>query len=113
MNTIIRGKLGEDIAAHYLRNKGYKIIERNFKTPFGEVDIIAEKGERLAFVEVKYRTTLAYGQPYEAVNKAKLHKLRQLANYYCQKNSCAKSPCIEVISIAGAGQVRHFTDILM
>ncbi|MCI4462710.1 MAG: YraN family protein [Caldisericum sp.] len=65
------GKEGEDIGARYLQNNGFKIVERNFRTPFGEIDIIARKGKKLYFVEVKTRTSSEYGRGVEAVNKRK------------------------------------------
>jgi len=78
------GKKGEDIAAEYLRQQGYKIIERNFKNKLGEVDIIAEDKNILCFVEVKTRRTANFGSPFEAVTARKQHKLIRLAESYLQ-----------------------------
>ena len=69
----------------YLVGRGYKIIEKNYRTPFGEVDVIAEKAGRLKFIEVKTRSSKDFGLPQEAVGPAKQKKLAQLAAYYLKK----------------------------
>lgn len=105
------GQLGENIAVTYLQNKGYRIIERNFKTNFGELDIIAENKGFLIFVEVKYRTSLYFGEPYEAVNTRKLHKLRQLVDFYYVTRKPFLSPKIEILSIAKLEKEIHIKHI--
>lgn len=76
------GKEGEEIAAKYLQEDGYKIIERNFLCKRGEIDIIALKYEQIVFIEVKTRTSIKYGLPSEAVTKEKLKHLYRAAEYY-------------------------------
>lgn len=76
------GFFGERKAAKYLKKNGYKILERNFRCPAGEVDIIAEKGETVAFVEVKTRTSDAFGLPNEAVNFRRQRRYVNAARYY-------------------------------
>ncbi|HDH53078.1 MAG TPA: YraN family protein, partial [Nitrospirae bacterium] len=71
------GQKGEELAVKYLRKKGYKIIKQNYKTKIGEIDIIANDGGTLVFVEVKTRESIAYGMPFEAVNS---YKRRKIAN---------------------------------
>ncbi len=75
------GGRGEDIAAAHLEAQGWRIIERNWRCPAGELDIIAwdEDAEALVFVEVKSRSSLAFGEPLEAITWRKLAKLRELA----------------------------------
>ncbi|PZS31082.1 MAG: YraN family protein [Pseudonocardiales bacterium] len=73
------GRFGEDVAATYLSNVGLTIIERNWRCPDGELDIIARDGEVLIFVEVKTRSSVAFGDPAEAVNRVKANRLRKLA----------------------------------
>lgn len=68
------GKLAEDFAVSLLQGKGYKIIDRNFHSRFGEIDIIAEENETLIFVEVKARWSPKFGVPEEAVTPQKLLK---------------------------------------
>ncbi len=83
----IIGKEGEEKASKYLKRKGYKIIEENFKCREGEVDIIAkDKNTDLVFVEVKTRTTSKYGTPAEAVNQIKKEHIQKVARYYILKN---------------------------
>ncbi len=81
-NNIKLGKKGERRARRYLKRKGWKIVERNFKNPFGEVDIIARKGDVLAFTEVKTRLTDTFGAPSEAVTPARQRRYIQAAKFY-------------------------------
>lgn len=76
------GDLGEDYAARLLKKKGYKIIERNFRTKLGEIDIVTRVGDSLIFVEVKTRWSKKYGLPEEAVTPWKLAKIRRVAQYF-------------------------------
>lgn len=81
------GKLGEDIACEYLKNNGYKIIERNFRKPWGELDIIAKDSDgTLAFVEVKTIKTEFDLNPEENLSKSKLKKLQRTALLYTGSN---------------------------
>ncbi|MDO8529742.1 MAG: YraN family protein [bacterium] len=92
------GASGEDIVAKFLKDKGYKIIERNFKNykgrQLGEIDIIAEKNKEIIFVEVKtrelekYQTTL----PEENITFSKLHKLSKIANSYIKTKNLWNFP---------------------
>ncbi len=75
-------KKGEDLAAKYLQNHGYKIIERNFRKGYGEIDIICLKDNTLIFVEVKTRTTEAFGGVRESISGFKIRKLIQTAQFY-------------------------------
>ena len=78
------GAIGEKLAADYLKKRGYKIIQRNFRCREGEIDIIAQKGEYLVFVEVRTKRNNAFGTPEESVNLSKREKLISLANAYLQ-----------------------------
>ncbi len=80
------GELGENISAHYLANSGYAILEKNYTCKFGEIDIIAKKGTVLAFIEVKTRTSISYGYPEEAVDKYKIKKIKNTANFFIANN---------------------------
>ena len=79
------GDAGEDLAAAALKQQGYKILERNYVTPLGEVDLIARQGKMYVFIEVKTRKNERFGAPQEAVNRSKQHKLRRLADYYVKQ----------------------------
>ena len=108
------GVKGEDLAATFLKRKGYRIAERNYKTPVGEIDIIAEDRGTLVFIEVKTRTDDSFGLPFEAVNSKKREKLRKVALFYL-KNRCRKDvpSRFDVLSIrAGDGKsdIEHIVD---
>ena len=77
-----RGKKGEDLAVSYLQSLGYRILERNFKKRYGEIDIIALDKEVLVFVEVKTRWSEKFGPPEEAVTPWKLKSIIKTAKYY-------------------------------
>ena len=79
----ILGRKGEDAACNYLKKHGYKILKRNYTTPFGEADIVAQKGDVYCFVEVKARESDAFGLPTEAVNREKQRRYRMIAGYFC------------------------------
>ncbi|HLX55485.1 MAG TPA: YraN family protein [Ktedonobacteraceae bacterium] len=76
------GRKGEQMAAMVLLERGYRIIEHNFRCRYGEIDLIAEDRDDLVFVEVKTRKSIVYGLPEEAVTFAKRRKLVQVATYY-------------------------------
>ena len=79
------GEIGEDMAADLLRSKGYDILRRNYRSSFGEIDIIAERYGELCFVEVKTRQGFDYGRPCEAVGPEKKKHIRQTAKAYLEE----------------------------
>ncbi len=76
------GKEGEKIAAKLLEDKGYKIIERNYYTRFGEIDLIASKNGVLTFVEVKLKHGDDFGTPEEMIGNSKLSQIQRMAEFY-------------------------------
>ena len=76
------GRFGEDLAVRFLKDKGYRIITTNHRTPFGEIDIIAEDGDTLVFIEVKSRKSDAYGPPAASVDRRKQRKISMSALSY-------------------------------
>ena len=78
----VLGNIGEEIAVNYLRVKGYKILDRNYRTRYGEIDIILLIEDLLVFVEVKTRRNNKYGDPVESVNYNKVNKIINTANNY-------------------------------
>lgn len=82
MSRIESGKEGEKLALDYLLAKGYKILEKNFRTPFGEIDIIAKDKDFIVIIEVKRRLSDKFGKPELSVNYSKQQKLKKLALYY-------------------------------
>lgn len=91
------GALGEGVAAMHLQEKGYAILERNFRNKFGEIDIIAKDKNTLVFVEVKAKIGMDYGNPEDMINPGKLQKIRNMAMVYMKGSvvSCR----IDVVAI--------------
>lgn len=78
----IKGDIGEIDAVEFLKKKKFKILQTNYKTKFGEIDIVALDGKTIVFVEVKRRSTLAFGRPIEAVDWRKQAKIKKVAEFY-------------------------------
>lgn len=76
------GNRGEKIAVDFLRRRGYQIIERNYRSLLGEIDIVAKEGENIVFVEVKTRSSVDFGLPEEALSYDKRCRLSRLALHY-------------------------------
>lgn len=94
------GKLAEDYASHLLSSKGYKIIDRNFRSKFGEIDIVALRGGILFFIEVKARWSKRFGKPEEAVTPAKIWKIARTGEYYSLLHpELPKMLRIEIVSL--------------
>lgn len=94
------GKNAEDFTASYLASKGYRIIEKNFHSRFGEIDLIALRNNKLIFIEVKARMSDKFGLPEEAVTPAKIWKISRTGEYYSLLHPVLpKSLRIEVVSL--------------
>lgn len=97
---IIIGKSGEDIALDFLKKQDYHIIERNFKSRLGELDIIAKDANTVCFVEVKTRTSSDKGTGFESITKNKQHKLSKLALAYLKTHNLLKQKArFDVVSV--------------
>lgn len=77
------GRRGEEIAARYLETQGLVVLDRNWRCSQGEIDLVALDGSELVFVEVKTRSSVAFGHPLEAITTTKLARLRRLASAWC------------------------------
>lgn len=82
----LKGKEGEEMAAKFLKDKGYQIIDQNNSTKFGELDLIATKNNVLIFVEVKFKQTEDFGTPEEMIGQNKLNQVRRTAELYLLTN---------------------------
>ena len=92
----------EKMAGQYLVSQGYDILEYNFYSRYGEVDIVARHGEYLVFVEVKYRKSLTAGHPFEAVTMQKQRAICKVATYYMKKHGLEYMPVrFDVVGIIG------------
>lgn len=95
------GDKGEDLAVSELEKASYKIIERNFRTRFGEIDIIAKDDNTLVFVEVKMKSSIRFGTPAEMITKRKQLKIKRMAECYLLEHGY-KGPCrIDAVTILG------------
>ncbi len=103
MNKRKIGSVYEQVACKYLVSEGYQILERNYFCKIGEIDIVARDDKYLAFVEVKYRSNLKMGSPFEAVDRHKQQKIYRTAQYYiADKKISPDTPCrFDVVSILG------------
>ena len=106
------GQAGESAAEEYLRRKGYRILARNLRSSLGELDLVAEDGQVLVFVEVKARRTDAFGGAIHAVHHRKQEKLIQLAAQYLARHHIKNRLCrFDVVLLQGpnavAPQIEH------
>jgi putative endonuclease len=112
-NQII-GKWGEQAAVDYLEQKGYALLGRNFRTPFGEIDIIAAHLGLVIFVEVKTRTSRSFGLPENGLTNQKIAHMLACAEYYAAENNLETWQC-DAISVEGKPgrdlEIKHFENI--
>jgi putative endonuclease len=111
MNTL--GKEGEARAVAFLKEKGYRILEKNYRTAFGEIDIIAKDRGVIVFTEVKTRSDDLFGHPFEAVNQRKQEKMRKVALCYMKKLRQEVPARFDVLSINmedGPESIKHIMD---
>ncbi len=99
MATVSKGAAGEILAARFLREKGYTILTANYRTRGGEIDIIAQDGQYIAFVEVKTRGKASLYAPREAVTREKQRRIIRTAALYLQQFPTALQPRFDVMEI--------------
>ena len=108
------GKVGEELAVAYLKKKGYKIIEQNYRNKLGEIDIIAKDHKTLVFVEVKSRKSARLGHPKEAVTYKKQRKISMVALSYLkstrQLDIRARFDVVTIYTIKGQPRVEIFNN---
>jgi len=116
MNRQSLGRRGEELAEKFLKKLKYKIVERNFNTRFGELDIIAQQGAEIVFVEVRTRTSTDFMTPAESVDYLKQGRLRKTAEIWLSKNYPSDIPParFDVVSVTfdakGNPMIEHFPD---
>jgi putative endonuclease len=94
------GAKGEDLAIRYLKKRGYRIIERNYRIKLGEIDVIAEQGDDLVFIEVKTRSDTTFGSPFESITAQKQQQLSKVAlEYICRKKCYGRPARFDVVGI--------------
>lgn len=93
------GAWGEEKAVRFLRQQGYRILERNFRCPYGEIDVIAQDGDEIVFVEVRLRKDVRYGAPEETVDLRKQRKIKMAVDIYLQQNPTELQPRGDVLAL--------------
>ncbi|MBL7685974.1 MAG: YraN family protein [Deltaproteobacteria bacterium] len=88
-NKTLKGQKAEEVALNFLKKRGHQLLEKNWRSRWGEIDLITFHQNRLYFVEVKYRENLSFGSGYEAIHPKKQEKLMKTALLYLQKNQKA------------------------
>jgi putative endonuclease len=110
------GKLGEDLAKNYLQTQGFEIKKSNFHVRGGEIDIIAKKGSTWHFIEVKTRTSKAFGELIEQISERQLVKITQAAELYLQQNQLVDPEWqIDVVTVyyqKPKSDVKYFPNVL-
>ena len=108
---------GEDLAADYLQRKGYTIIERDWKSGKRDLDIIAQDGNVIVFVEVKTRRNRLFGEPEESVDYHKLQNLQQAISHYVKFKHIRQEIRFDIISIVGTvgtdPDIQHIQDVTL
>lgn len=119
-NTRQTGRQGENAACDWLTKQGYTIVQKNYTSPHGEIDIIAEDNQYIIFVEVKYRKNsihlAKYGRPIKAITKKKKEHVIFTAKHYLRNHPSQKKPRIDAIEIVSEMttdgfvtlQIKHF-----
>jgi putative endonuclease len=108
------GKWGEQAAADYLCQRGYQILDKNARTPFGEIDLVARLDTLTVFIEVKARTTRSFGLPEEAITPRKLTHMLACAEHYAAEHEI-DSWQLDVLAVEGrpgvTPRIEHFENI--
>jgi putative endonuclease len=110
-----KGDAGESIAVDFLQTEGLRIVQRNYRFDRGEIDIVAQDGDQLVFVEVKSRRTRSHGSPEESMTPLKEEFLKRTAEGYLFEHNMEDRPCrFDVIAIEWVGEnpsIRHLKDV--
>lgn len=107
------GKQGEAEAVRYLQEKGYELLARNYRYQHAEIDLIAQKGKLLVFIEVKTRTNVSYGNPEEFVNYTKARLVMKAAEHYIFDHNWAFDVRFDIVAVTLASneiRVKHIED---
>lgn len=109
------GTWGEEVAANFLKRKGYEILEKNYRNKIGEIDIIMQKDSTIIFVEVKTRKNLNYGLPCEAITKEKKHHIIRTAICYMKQNHLGfldmRIDVVEILKREDKAYIRHLENV--
>ena len=103
----VLGKKGEKLVVAYLKKRGYKLLEKNYVTPFGEADVIAKDKDEIVFIEVKTRTSESFGSPKEAVGVNKQRRYYQIAKFYGLQTGEEPNARFDVAEVYGDGRIEY------
>jgi putative endonuclease len=106
------GRLGEDLASRRLRSLGYEILERNYRCPLGEIDLVARDGDVLVFVEIKTRKNRPLGEAKEAVNRRKQGQLSRVALAYLKSKKLWDAKARFDVVAVGVGEGKEKIEII-
>ncbi len=104
----VLGKKGEKLVEAYIKSLHYKVLKRNYRTPFGEADIIAKDGDEIAFIEVKARTSDKYGSPKESVGKDKQRRYYKIAEVYWLQTGQEPNARFDVAEVFENGEIEYY-----
>lgn len=109
------GNVGEELAAEFLQSQGMTILASQYKKSFGEIDLIAQDGDEVVFVEVKARATSTYGYPEDSVTREKIGHILRVGQKYLQEKQRTESPWrIDILAIEyhqGSPKISHLKNI--
>ena len=106
------GRTGEDIARRHLRKKGYRILHSRYRTPYGEIDLIAKRGDILSFVEVKTRRPGGFGDPLEAITPRKVDHMHKAAHCFLLRNPSYQRNYFLLFEVIAIRKDKDDTEIL-
>lgn len=107
------GKKAEDAAVVYLQARGYRVLARNYRNPFGEIDIIAQDGPMLCFVEVRSRAETWHGHPFESISPAKQRKLTRAAQgFLVEQNNADVDARFDVVAVIPDDNGGHALELI-
>ncbi len=104
----VLGRKGEKAVGKYLKKSGLKILHRNYTTPFGEADIVAQEGDEYVFVEVKTRSSDLFGSGADAVDKEKKRRYYQIAQYYLLRLGREENVRFDVAEVSENGEIEYY-----
>jgi putative endonuclease len=109
------GRYGEDQAASYLQDRGYEIIDRNWRSPVGEIDLVARDKDRLVFIEVKTRNGSGFGHPFEAITAKKVARMRRMVAEWCLAKQVSglkvRLDAVAVLITGGRVHIEHLKEV--
>ena len=110
----ITGNKGESLACEYLQQKGFEILQRNYRSKWGEVDIVAKINQIMVFVEVKTKTSDRYGEPWEMVNHWKVGQVKRMGEMWCREYGWEGRVRVDVVGVWLEGEsprIEHWESV--